>query len=91
MTNLFRGALRTMFLSFDCRHLYSSGFALEAKFEADRNVTALFGPSGSGKSTIMALIAGLLKPDHGCVRLGHHHAKLLFERMKIGDPVVVSN
>jgi lipoprotein-anchoring transpeptidase ErfK/SrfK len=27
--------------------------------------------------------------SHGCIRLGHHHAKLLFERMKIGDPVVV--
>ncbi|MCG6863411.1 MAG: L,D-transpeptidase [Chromatiaceae bacterium] len=29
--------------------------------------------------------------SHGCIRLGHHHAKLLFERMKIGDPVTVSN
>jgi lipoprotein-anchoring transpeptidase ErfK/SrfK len=29
--------------------------------------------------------------SHGCIRLGHHHARLLFERMKIGDQVVVSN
>lgn len=28
--------------------------------------------------------------SHGCIRLGHDHARLLFERMKIGDPVVVS-
>lgn len=28
--------------------------------------------------------------SHGCIRLGHHHARLLFERMKIGDQVVVS-
>ncbi len=28
--------------------------------------------------------------SHGCVRLGHYHAKLLFERMRIGDPVTVS-
>lgn len=28
--------------------------------------------------------------SHGCIRLGHDHARLLFERMKIGDPVIVS-
>ena len=28
--------------------------------------------------------------SHGCIRLGHDHARLLFERMKIGDQVVVS-
>jgi molybdate transport system ATP-binding protein len=30
-------------------------------------VTALFGPSGAGKSTIVAVIAGLLRPDEGRV------------------------
>jgi lipoprotein-anchoring transpeptidase ErfK/SrfK len=29
--------------------------------------------------------------SHGCIRLGHYDARLLFERMKIGDPVTVSN
>jgi len=29
--------------------------------------------------------------SHGCIRLGHYHARLLFERMKIGDPVTVTN
>jgi hypothetical protein len=29
--------------------------------------------------------------SHGCIRLGHLQAKLLFERMKIGDPVTVNN
>lgn len=29
--------------------------------------------------------------SHGCIRVGHHHAKLLFERMKLGDQVTVSN
>lgn len=33
-------------------------------------VTVLFGPSGAGKSTVLALIAGLLRPDAGTVRLG---------------------
>jgi molybdate transport system ATP-binding protein len=33
-------------------------------------ISALFGPSGSGKSTCLALIAGLLKPAAGAIRLG---------------------
>ena len=29
--------------------------------------------------------------SHGCIRLGYYDARLLFERMKIGDSVTVSN
>ncbi|MFN3601659.1 MAG: ATP-binding cassette domain-containing protein, partial [Dietzia sp.] len=36
----------------------------------DGPVVALYGPSGSGKSLTLALIAGLLRPDRGIVRLG---------------------
>jgi ABC-type multidrug transport system fused ATPase/permease subunit len=32
--------------------------------------TALVGPTGSGKSTIVLLLAGLLRPDAGSIRLG---------------------
>ncbi|MBW2315097.1 MAG: ABC transporter ATP-binding protein [Deltaproteobacteria bacterium] len=32
-------------------------------------VTALTGPSGSGKTTIVDLVAGLLQPTEGCVRV----------------------
>jgi len=28
--------------------------------------------------------------SHGCVRLGHYDARLLFERMRVGDPVTVT-
>jgi molybdate transport system ATP-binding protein len=44
-------------------------FSLEAAFENGHGVTALFGCSGSGKSLTLALIAGLMRPDKGRVRL----------------------
>jgi molybdate transport system ATP-binding protein len=31
---------------------------------------ALAGPSGAGKSTVLRIVGGLLRPDHGAVRLG---------------------
>jgi molybdate transport system ATP-binding protein len=42
-------------------------FSLAAKFETEHGVTALFGPSGSGKTSVVNMIAGLLKPDRGCI------------------------
>lgn len=57
-------------LHFDARMRYESGFELDVRFQAGEGVTALFGPSGSGKSTILALIAGVISPSAGCIRLG---------------------
>jgi molybdate transport system ATP-binding protein len=38
---------------------------VEASFESEGGVTALFGPSGAGKTSLINMIAGLLKPDRG--------------------------
>jgi len=57
-------------LGFRCEHRYPGGFRLDAAFELEEGVTALFGPSGSGKSTILAVIAGVLRPEMGLVHLG---------------------
>jgi molybdate transport system ATP-binding protein len=43
---------------------------LDVEFELTRPWTVLFGASGSGKSTILRVIAGLIKPEFGQVRLG---------------------
>lgn len=45
-------------------------FSLEAHFEIKDEIVALLGPSGSGKTTLLHLIAGLLTPDDGEIRLG---------------------
>jgi molybdate transport system ATP-binding protein len=42
-------------------------FSLDAAFESDAGVLALFGRSGAGKSVTIALIAGLLAPDRGTI------------------------
>ena len=44
-------------------------FQFAADFDLAGHRVGLFGPSGSGKSTLMHLLAGLLKPDRGVIRL----------------------
>jgi molybdate transport system ATP-binding protein len=42
-----------------------------ARFTAGAGLTALFGPSGAGKTSILNMVAGLLKPDRGHIRIGY--------------------
>jgi molybdate transport system ATP-binding protein len=67
-------------------------FRLEASFSAPTpGVLALFGRSGSGKTTLVNLIAGLLTPDSGDIRLGEEvladtraGVSIAVERRRIG-------
>jgi len=44
-------------------------FDLAVRFRADAERLALFGPSGAGKSLTLQILAGLVRPDDGVIRV----------------------
>lgn len=44
-------------------------FRLSARAELGAQATGILGPSGAGKSTLLAVLAGLIHPDSGWIRL----------------------
>ena len=57
-----------MSLSVSVRHSFGA-FTLDAAFESTGRLTAIFGASGSGKTSLVNVIAGLIRPAHGCVHV----------------------
>lgn len=51
-------------------HHQLGDFTIDVNIEAGPGITTLFGKSGAGKSTIIAMLAGLIKPDGGTIRIG---------------------
>jgi molybdate transport system ATP-binding protein len=45
-------------------------FSLDVNFTAGDGITVLSGESGAGKTTTLRLIAGIIKPDNGLIKLG---------------------
>ena len=50
------------------RHRFD-GLDLQVDFTARQGLTVLFGRSGCGKTSVVNAVAGLLRPDHGCIAL----------------------
>src|SRR5260370_36322673 len=44
-------------------------FRLDAAFDSEGGLTALFGRSGAGKTSVVNAIAGLIRPDRGHIAL----------------------
>lgn len=42
---------------------------IQAVFDSEGGVTALFGPSGAGKTSLINMIAGLMRPDRGRIEV----------------------
>jgi molybdate transport system ATP-binding protein len=57
-----------MTLAVRVRHRFGD-FRLDAAFESEGRLTALFGRSGSGKTSIVNLVAGLVRPDEGRIAI----------------------
>lgn len=43
---------------------------IACRIEAGEGLTVLFGPSGAGKTSVLNMVAGLIEPDRGHVRVG---------------------
>jgi molybdate transport system ATP-binding protein len=59
-----------MSFNVDLRRRMGPDTEVAVRFSSGPGLTALFGPSGAGKSSVLAMVAGLIRPDAGHVRVG---------------------
>jgi ABC-type spermidine/putrescine transport systems, ATPase components len=60
-------------------------FNLDISFEVGNGFTVLMGPSGAGKTSVLRMIAGILKPDEGFIKM---NGTVFFDSMeKIDLPI----
>lgn len=45
-------------------------FRIEAELALEKGLLVMFGPSGAGKSLTLQALAGLIRPEHGWIRMG---------------------
>ncbi|RYE01779.1 MAG: ATP-binding cassette domain-containing protein [Sphingomonadales bacterium] len=58
-------------MSFDIQVIKRIGDAeIACGIEAGEGLTVLFGPSGAGKTSVLNMVAGLIEPDAGHIRVG---------------------
>jgi molybdate transport system ATP-binding protein len=48
---------------------YGGAGKLHVKYQFDPGITLIHGPSGAGKTTLLKIIAGLVSPEHGQIRV----------------------
>ena len=58
-----------MSVDIDIQHK-AGPFSLDVKLDCAGPVTAIFGPSGAGKTTLLNILAGLVRPTEGRIRVG---------------------
>jgi molybdate transport system ATP-binding protein len=59
-----------MSFDIDVRRRMGPDAEVALRFSSGSGLTALFGPSGVGKTSVLAMVAGLLRPDAGRVLVG---------------------
>lgn len=57
---------------------------------ADGAVTAVVGSNGCGKSTLLGLLAGVLRPDTGTIRIDRHNIAFAVQRSEVTDTFPVT-
>ncbi|MGI8316299.1 thiol reductant ABC exporter subunit CydD [Halobacillus mangrovi] len=76
----------------DVHFSYGSGFSLQS-IEANlppQSQTAIVGQSGAGKSTLLNVLAGLVQPDQGQVKLNGHPLSSYMEKGWFGQLSYIS-